>query len=350
MHGYKDSQARIAQMQADILFERGDYAEAWDVYAGLLEAYQTHNAEYADFYAAAQQLLENGMYDGAARAFAALGSYQDSAEMVSECSYCKAESLASAGSYADAIAIYQQLGAYRDSSLLATQAQADAHYDADEYAEAYAIYANLPEAYQPHAADYEAMYAAAESSRASGNYDAAYDQFVTLGDYRDAKEQAVRCGREKADMLYAAEQYGEAAEVYAFIGDTDKVNDAVYHDAGQLAAQGEYLLAAKKYESIMNYGDSEEQHYQAGLQARDSGKLADALEILLADPDYRDTKEAIYQTGTAASAGATSGGRKSPSSTPGCCRPRADRRTARTTRVSCRPCSNCCAGQALTRA
>ena len=151
-------------------------------------------------------------------------------------------------------------------------------------------------------ADYEAMYAAAESSRASGNYDAAYDQFVTLGDYRDAKEQAVRCGREKADMLYAAEQYGEAAEVYAFIGDTDKVNDAVYHDAGQLAAQGEYLLAAKKYESIMTYGDSEEQHYQAGLQARDSGKLADALEILLADPDYRDTKEAIYQTGTAASA------------------------------------------------
>ena len=410
MHGYKDSQARIAQMQADILFERGDYAEAWDVYAGLLEAYQTHNAEYADFYAAAQQLLENGMYDGAARAFAALGSYQDSAEMVSECSYCKAESLASAGSYADAIAIYQQLGAYRDSaalakqthadqlyaegayadayaiyavldaqyqthaddyaamytaaaalqdaarydeaiaaftgitfygdsserilecrylkagalasagsyadaiaiyqqlgayrdsSLLATQAQADAHYDADEYAEAYAIYANLPEAYQPHMADYEAMYAAAESSRASGNYDAAYDQFVTLGDYRDAKEQAVRCGREKADMLYAAEQYGEAAEVYAFIGDTDKVNDAVYHDAGQLAAQGEYLLAAKKYESIMTYGDSEEQHYQAGLQARDSGKLADALEILLADPDYRDTKEAIYQTGTAASA------------------------------------------------
>ena len=410
MHGYKDSQARIAQMQADILFERGDYAEAWDVYAGLLEAYQTHNAEYADFYAAAQLLLENGMYDGAARAFAALGSYQDSAEMVSECSYRKAESLASAGSYADAIAlyeqlgdyrdsaalakqtradqlyaegayadayaiyavldaqyqthaddyaamytaaaalqdaarydeaiaaftgitfygdsserilecrylkagalasagsyadaiaIYQQLGAYRDSSLLATQAQADAHYDADEYAEAYAIYANLPEAYQPHMADYEAMYAAAESSRASGNYDAAYDQFVTLGDYRDAKEQAVRCGREKADMLYAAEQYGEAAEVYAFIGDTDKVNDAVYHDAGQLAAQGEYLLAAKKYESIMTYGDSEEQHYQAGLQARDSGKLADALEILLADPDYRDTKEAIYQTGTAASA------------------------------------------------
>ena len=302
MHGYKDSQARIAQMQADILFERGDYAEAWDVYAGLLEAYQTHNAEYADFYAAAQLLLENGMYDGAARAFAALGSYQDSAEMVSECSYRKAESLASAGSYADAIAIYQQLGTYRDSSLLATQAQADAHYDADEYAEAYAIYADLPEAYQPHAADYEAMYAAAESSRASGNYDAAYDQFATLGDYRDAKEQAVRCGREKADMLYAAEQYGEAAEVYAFIGDTDKVNDAVYHDAGQLAAQGEYLLAAKKYESIMTYGDSEEQHYQAGLQARDSGKLADALEILLADPDYRDTKEAIYQTGTAASA------------------------------------------------
>ena len=38
-----------------------------------------------------------------------------------------------------------------------------------------------------------------------------------------------------------------------------------------------------------------------GLQARVNGKLADAYAILSADPDYRDTKEAIYQTGVAAS-------------------------------------------------
>ena len=299
---YRDSAALAKQTRADQLYAEGAYADAYAIYAVLDAQYQTHADDYAAMYTAAAALQDAARYDEAIAAFTGITFYGDSSERILECRYLKAGALASAASYADAIAIYQQLGAYRDSSLLATQAQADAHYDADEYAEAYAIYANLPEAYQPHAADYEAMYAAAESSRASGNYDAAYDQFATLGDYRDAKEQAVRCGREKADMLYAAEQYGEAAEVYAFIGDTDKVNDAVYHDAGQLAAQGEYLLAAKKYESIMNYGDSEEQHYQAGLQARDSGKLADALEILLADPDYRDTKEAIYQTGTAASA------------------------------------------------
>ena len=370
--GYKDSKNLIAQMEADMQYENGNYADAWAAYAALPEAYQTHNADYAEMYTAAETLLTNGSYDDAAAAFSVLGTYSNAADMVKECSYRKAQSLAASGSYDaaialydglngysdsknlsaqakadklyaagsyadayavyatlgdayqtnadgyaalyadalalqtagqydDAITIYNALGEYSDSKSLASKAKADKLYDAGSYADAYAVYAALGDAYQTHAADYASMYTAAEAARTSGDYDNAYDQFIALGAYSDAKDKAIQCGTDKANALFAAGQYGEAAEVYTFIGDTDKATESTYKYAGQLAEQGEYLQAAKQYETIMTYQDSQEQHYQMGLQARVNGKLADAYAILSADPDYRDTKEAIYQTGVAAS-------------------------------------------------
>lgn len=115
------------------------------------------------------------------------------------------------------------------------------------------MYATLGDAYQTHAADYASMYAAAESARTSGDYDNAYDQFIALGAYSDAKDKAIQCGTDNANALYAAEKYGEAAEAYTFIGDADKATESTYKYAGQLAAQGEYLLAAQQYETIITY-------------------------------------------------------------------------------------------------
>lgn len=301
LHGYKDSVALTRQMAADIQYENGSYAVAWATYATLPEAYQTHNADYAEMYTAAATMLANGSYDDAAAAFTVLGTYSNAADMVKECSYRKAQSLAASGSYDAAIALYDGLNGYSDSKNLATQAKADKLYAAGSYANAYAVYATLGNAYQTHATDYVSMYTAAEATRTSGDYDNAYDQFIALGVYSDAKDKAIQCGTDKANALFAAGQYGEAAEVYTFIGDTDKATESTYKYAGQLAEQGEYLQAAQQYETINDYEDSREQHYQMGLQARVNGKLADAYAILSADPDYRDTKEAIYQTGVAAS-------------------------------------------------
>lgn len=71
------------------------------------------------------------------------------------------------------------------------------------------------------------------------------------------------------------------------------MSECIYAYAGQLREQGEYLLAAQQYEAIMDYADSRDQHYQMGLQARDNDMLADAYAIFVADPEYRDTQEAI---------------------------------------------------------
>ena len=299
---YSDSKNLSARAKADKLYEAGSYAAAYNVYAALGEAYQTNEAGYAAMYADALALQTAGKYDDAEAAFAALGNYGDSTAQISETRYLKAGSLADAGNYDAAIALYDGLGEYSDSKDRSAQAAADRLFDAGSFAEAYDGYAALDEKYHTHGADYAAMYADAEAARVSGDFDNAYDRFIALGNYSDAGEKAVQCGKDKADSLFAAEKYGEAAQVYAFIGDAEKANESTYLYAGQLAGQGEYLQAARQYESVSDYRDSLDQRYQMGLQARVNGKLQDAYEILSADPDYRDAREAIYQTGVAASA------------------------------------------------
>ena len=299
---YRDSAILAAQLNADVLYAADSYAEAWLVYATLPEGYRTHSSDYAAMYDTAAALLEDGAFDEASAAFAALGEYADSATQVSECSYRKAGALAGSGSYDEAIALYNALGNYRDSQALAVQARADQLYDGGDLAGAYDIYATLEEAYQSHAADYAAAYNAAEAARVSGDYGGAYAQFLALGGYADAQARAGQCLVDNADALFAGESYAEAAEAYALLGDTDKASESTYRYAAQLAAQGEYLLAAQQYEGIMDYADSREQHFQLAATAREHGLYADALAILNGDPDHPDLMEAVYQTGVSASA------------------------------------------------
>ena len=299
---YSDSKSLIVKARADQLYDAGSYAEAYDHYAELEEAYQIHADDYAAMYAAAADLQASGKYDEAADAFTALGNYNDSKTQILQTGYRKAGSLAAAGSYDDAIALYDSLGDYSDSGALSAKAGADKLYDEENYAEAYAVYAVLDDAYQTHADDYAAMYAAAEAARAFGDFDGAYDQFMALGSYSDAAAKAAQCGVDKAKALFDAEKYREAAEVYVFIGDRGNADLSLYRYAGQLAEQGQYRSAADQYFTILDYEDSREQHYRMGLQARINDELADAYSILSEDAEYRDAKDAIYQTGVSASA------------------------------------------------
>ena len=302
LDGYADSESRILQAQANQAYEAGDLSYVLALYADLPEAYQDHAEDFSAMYSEALALMDTGRYDEAVSAFTLLGSYSDSATQVNECSYRKAGALAGSGSYDEAIALYNALGNYRDSQALAVQARADQLYDGGDLAGAYDIYATLEEAYQSHAADYAAAYNAAEAARTAGDYGGAYAQFLALGHYADAQAKAGQCLVDNADALFAGESYAEAAEAYALLGDTDKASESTYRYAAQLAAQGEYLLAAQQYEGIMAYKDSREQHFQLAATAREHGLYADALAILNGDPDHPDLMEAVYQTGVSASA------------------------------------------------
>ena len=302
LNEYKDSKSLAAQANADKLYMAGSFADAYDIYATLGEKYQTHESDYNSKYTDAKALQTAGEYDQAVTAFSVLGKYSDSSEQIKQTKYLKAGSLATSGKYDDAIALYGELGEYSDSKSLALKANADKLFASGDASKAYDIYATLDEAYQTHAADYASAYQAAEAARTAGDYDNAYDQFIALGNYSDAKEKAIQCGNDKADGLFASENYGEAATVYSFIGDSEKAKLSTYKFACQLVSDGQYTQAAEQFSSIIDYEDSREQRYQTGLKAFEAGQLADAYGILVSDIDYNNAKETIYQIGVSASA------------------------------------------------
>ena len=332
---YSDSRSRARQLQADQLYAANDLAGAWEIYKSLDEAYRTHSADYQTKYTAAAEAQEKSDFDGAIAAFKALGGYSDSAVRVTQAQADKlyyAGDLAGAweiyatldedyqrhntdyqakyqaaaaalvnGNYDEAITGFTVLGSYSDSRTRTEQVQADKLYAAGDLAGAWAIYSTLNESYQTHNVDYQAKYSAAAANLADGEFDKAYDGFIELGDYLDAKTQAASVGSNKAESLFAKEQYEEAATIYASIGNKEKATECNYLYARQLAEQGEYLKAAETYTDIIDHSDSRDLRYMAGLKARQAGNLADAYAILMMDPEYRDAQEAIYQTGVAAS-------------------------------------------------
>ena len=222
---YKDSADMATRMTADALYDAGDYAGAYEVYATLGEAYQTHKDDYATMYAAAKQSLTDGKYDEATAGFAALGNYGDSAAMVTETAYQKAAALAASGDYEGAEAIYATLAEYSDSANLNIKAQADALYDAGDYAGAYEVYATLGEAYQTHKDDYAAMYAAAKQNLTDGKYDEATAGFAALGNYSDSAAMVTETAYQKAAALAASGDYEGAEAIYATLAEYgDSVN------------------------------------------------------------------------------------------------------------------------------
>lgn len=298
---YSDSEFKCTQLQADTLYLAGSYADAWDIYKELDVKYQTYAADYAEKFSNAKALMAAGRYDDANAIFGELGTYNNANAKIPECTYLKANALAHDGQYDEAIAVYTALGDYSDSSILATKTGADKLYAEGRSADAYDIYATLAESYQVHADDYAAMYQCAEEARVASDFDTAYDQFIALGNYKDAKAKATQCGVDKANSLYSSGNYSEAATVYTFIGDVEKANECIYKSAQQFIEQGNYTAAAADFWSIHDYQDSREQHYQVGLKAFENGQLADAVAILSTDIDYSSAKETVYQIAVSAS-------------------------------------------------
>ena len=74
-------------------------------------------------YNKAQNLLKQGRFDEAGKAFEALEDYKDSQTMVKECHYQQAQALLSEGKYDDAIELFGGLEDYKDSASLLQQSE-----------------------------------------------------------------------------------------------------------------------------------------------------------------------------------------------------------------------------------
>ncbi len=146
-------------------------------------------------YNAANELLLSGDYDGAAAAFAAMGEYKDSANMVTESYYQKASAQLDAKDYDGAAAAFTALGIYKDSSIMACESyyqKAVSLLVAEDYEGAESIFesiGNYKESFAYRGTIIENFYFKAKELLANGKQLEAAGYFMKCGDYLDAWNQ-----------------------------------------------------------------------------------------------------------------------------------------------------------------
>ena len=172
--------------------------------------------------------------------------------------YNKAVALMEAEQYEEAIVIFDALDGYKDS---------------EQQIEA----AKLGIAEREQEAANAAAYEAAEALLASGDYKAAREAFLELGEYRDsaqraeeAQEQKNEADYQKALSLLNAGKYEEAIAAFDALGGykdsasqskkaTDLFHEEQYQHALTLAEEGEYEKAIAAFKALGSYKDAKDQ-------------------------------------------------------------------------------------------
>lgn len=175
-------------------------------------------------YQAAQDALENGLYDEAYQDFADLGDFMNSEDMANRALYQKAMAALQNGQYDEANRIFLELGDYSDSSYQAQEAlyqKASALLKQGQYDEAHTIFLGLGDYSDSAYMANEALYHQACNALANYQYDTAIALFTDLGDFKDSNSCLKQAKYKKADELFANEQYKEAYLLYTELGTYD---------------------------------------------------------------------------------------------------------------------------------
>jgi len=165
-------------------------------------------------YKKAQELFDQGDYEGASRIYSSLGDYQDSAEKLKECRYQQACAALELGDYERAVLLFQQLGEYQDSQEKIRESQ---------YREAVALFDE-------------------------GEYEVAQWRFEALGDYEDSADRLARCRTELALAALAGTWTGTVDAVQFVVAGApvmaDYLKAAPVAITLELTQEGEYTLTS----------------------------------------------------------------------------------------------------------
>ncbi len=328
---YKDSASRAKQAEADGLYTDGDYTAACEIYAGLEEAYRTHEDDYAAMYDNAVALMEKEDYVAAADAFAVIESYSDSADHIPEAYYKAGEKALSLYDFETAKKMYGNAGKYQDSSekitavgnyekgldfqkkgsfieaaeafgeagILDSEERKEACYEevygnasalmeAEDLKGAYDMFSTIEE-YKDSAEivqELEDTYKRATEYEEEGNFDDAILMYSSLKNYSDASQKVKSVAYKRAERLLEEENYDKAAEAFDTLGgyedSADRVKEVHYKKAGSLEDKGEKILAAEEYAICGDYLDSAEKvkvlSRSIADEAFDAGDYGTALE------------------------------------------------------------------------
>ena len=268
------------------------------IFVAVLLTYLIPKSHYDE----AAAMLENGQYDDAVAAFAALEDFGDSADRITEAKYRKALALMEEEKFEEAIAAFEIVIDYED-------------------AEDRII---------------EANYRIALRTLENGDYPAALEQLTMLGDYKECEENIQLCwfnmamqAVEKDDLdtakshyrkisdaqkealqsaycdkgieFYEAGEEARAMEYFALVSYKSllpKIDAVYYEQAVKLMEAEEYDAAEGIFTKLEKYEDSPEQikkiHYIRAEAARVNGDYETALaEYALAGEDYEDVKRKV---------------------------------------------------------
>ena len=265
---YKDSASLAVKAEADQLYDAGDLAEAYDIYATLSEKYQTHANDYEELYLNAQTLWQSGDLQAAAEHFIALGNYMDSAASQVKVRTEFADLSAEKSDYMTAITIYQSLE------------------QTDEIK--------------------EREYSLAQRSYDDGQFDAAVTAYETLEQYELSLSKLPIARYAWADQLFKAGEYEKAAEQFALLGDmTDsltRTKESTYQLAMQCLENKEYDTAKAHFASVSGYRNADTMYkecdYRTAADLLNDGKYPEAEALFGTLGDYSDSKtkkeECIY--------------------------------------------------------
>lgn len=138
-------------------------------------------------YQAAEALLQQGDYEGAASAFQALGSYEDASRLLM---YSRAVLAAQRGDYDTALTAFEALAGFRDSANLKAYCEACLLEQSGASLEAAECFLQIPDTLDASAhadAARETVYQQALSLAAEGDQEASATLLSLLGSYRDAE-------------------------------------------------------------------------------------------------------------------------------------------------------------------
>ena len=313
---YKDTAERIAQTQAAMLFQQGQYEEAYHAYHQLDAKYFTsdHRSWYDQLYNNAKFMLDSGDYENAIVAFENIRYYSEgdrvAEEQLKAAHYSYAKDLMIEQRVSEAIEQYRLAVPYSNSESLIGQLEADALYDAGKYAEAYERYMLLDEKYRTHKDDYRKLYDDAKDLlEKQGNIKEAIHNLEMIA-YMDSDDYPIQKMLNTAYITYARSlltpavkidnaKVIEAAKYFALaeIDGSQELNQ-YYYLSGQSALENDDPESAKEaFSRCSGFEDTEEQinnyYYKKGIAALEAGAQKEARAALEQVPGYKDAASYI---------------------------------------------------------
>ena len=247
-------------------------------------------------YENAQNLLAQGSYEKAIKAFSELGAYENASKYLM---YTKALQMADSGDYATALSSLEALGDFSDAALQylyysAGQAEANQDYT---YAKAtYDSIATFRDAKERGDALWQMLYNQAYELAENGRYDEGISLFSDLGNYQDCSQQityyTARQAEESEDYEYAKSCYDSLASFRDAKNRSEALWSSLYSKALSLQESGEYDESINLFSILEGYKDSDQQaNYCSALQAEMNEDYEWAKEQYDSLAGFRDASE-----------------------------------------------------------